>query len=83
MIGIFAPALNLTATRWMSTKRSFAIGLPLSLAGLSCLVETWEERKRFRLKLQDMLATAPHLIDDVGMTKKQADEEIAKPFWRV
>ncbi|WP_292312920.1 hypothetical protein [Mesorhizobium sp.] len=29
-----------------------------------------------------MLITAPHMIADVGLTRKQVEAEIAKPFWR-
>ncbi|MBX3573217.1 MAG: DUF1127 domain-containing protein [Mesorhizobium sp.] len=61
---------------------SFASGLSLSLARLRRQVDAWEERKRFRLRLRDMLVTAPHLIDDVGLSNEQAEAEIMKPFWR-
>jgi uncharacterized protein YjiS (DUF1127 family) len=64
-------------------RRTNLPGRPLSLAGLRNLLETWEERKRFRLKLEDMLITTPHLVADVGLTRKQVEAEIAKPFWRV
>ncbi|MGE0503442.1 MAG: DUF1127 domain-containing protein [Rhizobiaceae bacterium] len=77
-----ASVYHLIATSRLPVRRIFASGLPLSIAGLRQTLETWEERKRLRLKLEDMLATAPHLIDDIGMTKIQAEEEIAKPFWR-
>ena len=52
------------------------------LAALRHMLKTWEERKHLRLKLQDMLLTAPHLVDDIGLTTKQVEVEIAKPFWR-
>ena len=70
-------------TREALIRRTNLPGRPLSLAGLRDLLETWEERKRFRFKLEDMLITAPHLIADVGLTRKQVEAEIAKPFWRV
>ncbi len=70
-------------TREALIRRTNLPGRPLSLAGLRDLLETWEERKRFRLKLEDMLITAPHLVADVGLTRKQVEAEIAKPFWRV
>jgi hypothetical protein len=25
----------------------------------------------------------PHLIDDIGLTRRQVEAEIAKPFWQV
>ena len=43
---------------------------------------TWRERIRFRWKLEQMSKANPHLIDDIGLTKRQAEEEIAKPFWQ-
>ncbi|MGE3305040.1 MAG: DUF1127 domain-containing protein [Rhizobiaceae bacterium] len=66
----------------MPDRRSLASGLSLGLARLRCQLKTWEERKRFRLQLGNMLETAPHLIDDVGLTKKHVEAEISKPFWR-
>lgn len=46
------------------------------------IIATWEERKRFRLDLERMAKTSPHLIDDIGLTKRQVAAEIAKSFWR-
>ena len=43
---------------------------------------TWRERIRFRWELEQMSKANPHLIDDIGLTKRQAEEEIAKPFWQ-
>ena len=52
-----------------------------SLAALLSVVATWHERIRFRWELERMARDNPHLIDDSGLTKQQAEEEIAKPFW--
>ena len=62
--------------------RTIAPSRIFSPASLGNMLEKWEERKRFRLKLEDTLKTAPHLIEDIGLTRKQAETEIAKPFWR-
>ncbi|MFD2053413.1 DUF1127 domain-containing protein [Mesorhizobium calcicola] len=43
---------------------------------------TWRERIRFRWQLEQMSKDNPHLIDDIGLTKRQVEEEIAKPFWQ-
>ncbi len=51
-------------------------------ACLGSMIAIWEERKRFRLDLDRMAKTSPHLIDDIGLTCRQAAAEIAKPFWR-
>jgi uncharacterized protein YjiS (DUF1127 family) len=82
MASIFGLNTSLTAKAGMTDRRSFASGLLLSLARLRCQLDTWEERKRFRLQLGNMLQTTPHLIDDVGLTRKQVEAEILKPFWR-
>ncbi|MEI5679912.1 MULTISPECIES: DUF1127 domain-containing protein [unclassified Mesorhizobium] len=46
------------------------------------IIATWSERIRFRWNLEQMVKANPHLIDDIGLTKRQADEEIAKRFWQ-
>lgn len=51
-------------------------------ASLRSVIVTWEDRKRFRLDLERMAETGPHLIDDIGLTRRQVAAEIAKPFWR-
>jgi uncharacterized protein YjiS (DUF1127 family) len=54
-----------------------------SLATLRSIVATWDERKRFRWQLEQMSKANPHLIDDIGLTRRQVEAEIAKPFWQV
>ncbi|AYF86529.1 DUF1127 domain-containing protein [Pseudomonas sp. JS3066] len=46
------------------------------------MIATWSERKRFRLELERMAKANPHLIEDIGLTRRQAEREIAKPFWQ-
>ena len=53
-----------------------------SLATLRNIIATWEERKRFRWALEQMSKANPHLIDDIGLTRRQVEAEIAKPFWQ-
>ena len=53
-----------------------------SLATLRGIIAAWRERARFRWELEQMLQDNPHLIDDTGLTKRQAEAEIAKPFWQ-
>lgn len=43
---------------------------------------TWRERIRFRWELAQMSKHNPHLIDDIGLTRRQVEAEIAKPFWQ-
>ncbi|UVK55862.1 DUF1127 domain-containing protein [Mesorhizobium sp. AR02] len=54
-----------------------------SLAGLRNTIAAWRERAHFRWDLKRISDTNPHLIDDIGLTRRQVDEEIAKlPFWQ-
>lgn len=53
-----------------------------SLAILRSIIASWEERKRFRLGLEQMANDNPHLIDDIGLTRRQVETEIAKRFWQ-
>jgi len=41
----------------------------------------WSERSRRRAAFRD-LADDPHLLDDIGLTKQQAMDEVDKSFWR-
>jgi uncharacterized protein YjiS (DUF1127 family) len=41
----------------------------------------WPERQRQREALRE-LADDKHLLDDLGLTRDQALDEAAKPFWR-
>jgi uncharacterized protein YjiS (DUF1127 family) len=52
------------------------------LATLQSIIATWGERKRFRWDLEQMSKANPHLIDDIGLTRRQVAAEIAKPFWQ-
>ena len=53
-----------------------------SLPTLSGIVATWAERKRLRWELEQMSRAEPHLIDDIGLTRRQVEAEIAKRFWQ-
>jgi uncharacterized protein YjiS (DUF1127 family) len=55
---------------------------PYSLAILQSIVATWRERIRVRQALEQMSKANPHLIDDIGLTRRQVDAEIAKRFWQ-
>jgi uncharacterized protein YjiS (DUF1127 family) len=54
-----------------------------SLATLRSMIATWGERIRFRSELEQKSKDNPHLIDDIGLTKRQVEAETAKPFWQV
>jgi uncharacterized protein YjiS (DUF1127 family) len=45
------------------------------------VIRVWAERRCQRRTLGE-LADEPHLLDDIGLTRAQALDEAAKPFWR-
>jgi uncharacterized protein YjiS (DUF1127 family) len=49
---------------------------------IGSIFSTWDERIRFRWDLEQMSRDNPHLIDDIGLTRRQVEAEIAKPFWQ-
>lgn len=62
------PAAPTASRRHLATPRS--------------IVATWSERIRVRWELEQMSKANPHLIDDIGLTRRQVEAEIAKPFWQ-
>lgn len=55
---------------------------PRPAATLRGLVATWRWRMRFRRELAQKAKHDPHLIDDIGLTRRQVEAEIAKPVWQ-
>ncbi len=45
---------------------------------VSCLVQTWWKRAKTRAELRNLDA---RLLDDVGLSRQQANEEADKSFW--
>lgn len=41
----------------------------------------WRRRRRYRADLKRLLRVGPYMVDDIGLTMKEAQREIAKPFW--
>ena len=53
------------------------------LAALQGIIAARREQARFRWDLKRMSEVSPHLIDDIGLTGRQVEQEIAKlPFWQ-
>ncbi len=52
------------------------------LTTLRSIVARWSERRRSRRELARLATADPHLIDDIGLTRRQLEAEIAKPLWR-
>ena len=55
---------------------------PFSLRTLRSIIAAWEERKRFRWDLEQRSKDSPHLLQDIGLTRRQVEAEVAKPFWQ-
>ncbi|TLP73427.1 DUF1127 domain-containing protein [Pseudomonas nitroreducens] len=53
-----------------------------NLHALLQLLALWQARARVRCQLASMARANPHLIEDIGLTRRQVAQEIAKPFWR-
>ncbi|WFP61036.1 DUF1127 domain-containing protein [Mesorhizobium sp. WSM4904] len=54
-----------------------------SLETLRSAIASWREQTHFRWELKRISRDNPHLIDDIGLTRRQVEEEIAKlPFWQ-
>ncbi len=51
------------------------------LAGMLRLYRTWVARAKQRDALAD-LANNEHLLNDIGLTRDEALDEINKPFWK-
>ncbi|MDX8524277.1 DUF1127 domain-containing protein [Mesorhizobium sp. MSK_1335] len=74
----FAPSTCLAAAPAMHSRRR-----RYSLAALRSLIALRREQAYFRFELKRMATDNPHLIDDIGLTKKEVEAEIAKlPFWQ-
>jgi uncharacterized protein YjiS (DUF1127 family) len=53
------------------------------LRPLRRLLARWRARDRFHSELEQKLRGDPHLIDDVGLSRRQVQEELDRPFWQV
>ncbi|WP_318012712.1 MULTISPECIES: DUF1127 domain-containing protein [unclassified Mesorhizobium] len=82
---------TLASTRCRTARPRMPEGLAEALhrrlTTLRSIVESWHDRSwreriRFRWELERMTKDNPHLIDDIGLTKRQVEAELAKPFWQ-
>ncbi|MBN9531398.1 MAG: hypothetical protein J0H82_34695 [Alphaproteobacteria bacterium] len=64
----------------MIMENGFSWRLP-ALAGLS-LLACWRRRAEQRAALGRLLETSPHLIDDLGLDRREALAEAGKRFWQ-
>jgi uncharacterized protein YjiS (DUF1127 family) len=50
-----------------------------ALYALANIVRTWEERRITRQALKRLDA---HMLQDIGLSDREAEAETAKPFWQ-
>lgn len=58
------------------------LGLSFAPAAGETLLARWRRRARQRGLFVRLLETSPHLIDDLGLDRRDVVEEAQKPFWR-
>jgi uncharacterized protein YjiS (DUF1127 family) len=80
---ILASAPHQAARPGASVGPAEALRRHYSLAILRSIIATWDKRIRVRRELEQMSKDDPHLIDDIGLTRRQVEAEIAKSFWQV
>jgi uncharacterized protein YjiS (DUF1127 family) len=52
------------------------------LAQIRAVLGAWHRRYRYRRELERLMGSGPHLIEDIGLLRRHAEREVAKPFWR-
>jgi uncharacterized protein YjiS (DUF1127 family) len=52
------------------------------LADGRAVLARWRQRQRYRREIARLIRSGPHLIDDIGLRRDDAERELAKPFWR-
>ncbi len=61
------------------------IEAPHHVSGFAAVLATfnvWRERRRIRGQMgRDMRTFTDAMIEDAGMTRKEAEREVRKPFW--
>lgn len=81
MTHTFVPHLRRIA--WSRTPVRPVSRLRDRLVALRSAFATQRERKRLRWELKQMAKANSHLIDDIGLTRRQVEAEIARlPFWQ-
>lgn len=70
---------SLTAGRSNQTDIAIAKAIEIEAKGLVALIGLWRNRHSTR---RDLARMSEHMLRDIGLTPGDADDEIAKPFWR-
>lgn len=79
---ILATAPHQAARRGKAPGPAEASRRRYGLATLRNTIATWRQRMRIRRELEQKARYNPYLIDDIGLTRRQVDAEVAKPFWQ-
>ncbi|WP_374380111.1 DUF1127 domain-containing protein [Dongia sp.] len=56
-----------------------AVAQPGRVASLFIAIEEWRERRRSR---RDLMRLSDYQLKDIGISRLDAEQEFAKPFWR-
>ncbi|MEL7252565.1 MAG: DUF1127 domain-containing protein [Pseudomonadota bacterium] len=67
---------NATALTYLQTRPLTPIASTLLQLVVLCVL--WSERRRTRLALSRL---DDHQLDDIGVTRPEADREARQPFW--
>ena len=67
------------SSRSASGSRRLSTRFAMACCAAMRLLSRWQARHRQRLDLGEL---DDRLLDDIGVTRKQAEEERCKPFWR-
>ncbi len=76
LVSVSCPTASLAALVWLTAV------LRRYLTDSQDMIAARRGRARFRWELKRMAKDNRHLIDDIGMTRRQVEAEIAKPFWQ-
>lgn len=77
-----ASAPHQAARPGMPVEPAHASPRHFSLASLQNMIATWRWRRHYRWELEERARSNPHLIEDIGLTTREVEAEIAKRFWQ-
>jgi uncharacterized protein YjiS (DUF1127 family) len=77
--GLFAQPNAPRATHQISTQLSTQISTLGRVGALVAAFQEWQERYRTR---RDLMRLSDYQLKDIGLSRLDAEEEFAKPFWR-
>ncbi|MBL8708855.1 MAG: DUF1127 domain-containing protein [Rhodospirillaceae bacterium] len=74
----------MTSTTFATTlgnpgERTFSGVVAIKIGGLVATCSLWRRRHQWR---RDLIRFSDHMLADIGLTRGEAEAEMAKPFWR-